>query len=83
MPERPIILFGRPGEATKGKRNGGPSYVSRPSHSRQTSRLAPKLAELQKVIDQNKLLIQHSATGVEPEKTLVFTVKGELKSFYM
>jgi len=28
-------------------------------------------------------LIQHSATGVEPEKTLVFTVKGELKSFYI
>ncbi len=83
MPERPIILFGRPGEATKGKRNGGPSYVSRPSHFRQTSRLAPKLAELQKVIDQNKLLIQHSADGVEPEKTLVFTVKGELKSFYI
>jgi hypothetical protein len=82
MPERPIILFGRPGEATKGKRNGGPAYISRPNHVRQTSRLAPKLAELQRVIDQNKLLIQHSATGVEPEKTLVFAVKGELKSFY-
>lgn len=82
MPERPIILFGTPGVATKGNRNGGPSYISRPSHIRQTSRLAPKLAELQRIIDQNKLMLQHSAAGIEPEKTLVFVVKGELNSFY-
>ena len=82
MPERPIILFGQPGVATKGNRTGGPSHISRPSHLRQTSRLTPKLTELQRVIDQNKLLLQHSATGVEPEKTLVFVVKGELSSFY-
>lgn len=82
MPERPVILFGRPGEASKSKRNGGPSYISRPSHLRQSGRLAPRLAELQRVIDQNKLQLQNSATGVEPEKTLVFVVKGELTSLY-
>jgi len=82
MPERPIILFGRPGLATKANRNGGPSYITTPSHSRQTGRLAPKLAELQRVIDENKLMLQQSSAGIEPEKTLVFVVKGELNSFY-
>ena len=35
MPERPIILFGRPGIAAKNKRGGGSSYISRPSHLKQ------------------------------------------------
>jgi len=82
MPERPIILFGRPGLANKANRGGGAPYISKPSHSRQTGRLAPKLAELQHVIDENKLILQQSSAGLEPEKTLVFVVKGELNSFY-
>lgn len=82
MPERPIILFGQPELAAKSKRGGGPSNISKPSHFRQARRLTPKLAELKRVIDQNKMLFQSSPTGVEPEKTLVFVVKGELSSFY-
>lgn len=81
-PERPIILFGSPQTADRSTKGGGSSKISFPPHSKQASRLQPKLEELQKVIDGNKILLQQSATGIEPEKTLVFEVTGELKSFY-
>lgn len=81
-PERPVILFGRPQTADRGKKGGGTSKINLPSHERQVSRLQPKLGMLQKVIDANKVLLQQSPTGIEPEKTLVFEVSGELKSFY-
>ncbi len=82
MPERPVVLFNQPALAKKSKRRGGPSSISVPSHSRQVERIAPKMAQLQKVIDQNRLAIQSSSSGIEPEKTLVFVVKGDLDSFY-
>lgn len=81
-PERPIILFGKPQFAGRNTKGGGSPKISFPSHSKQVSRLQPKLEELQKVIDDNKVLLQQSPTGIEPEKTLVFEVTGELKSFY-
>lgn len=81
-PERPIILFGKPNPAEKSDRNGRGPSINFPGHSRQVSRLEPKLNELQKVIDENKLLLKQSPTGIEPEKTLVFEVSEDLKSFY-
>ncbi|MCL5059044.1 MAG: S8 family peptidase [Actinobacteria bacterium] len=81
-PERPIILFGKPNPANKSDRNGRAPSVFFPTHSKQVTRLEPKLNELQKVIDENKLLLQQSPTGIEPEKTLVFVVSEDLKSFY-
>ncbi|WP_018307123.1 S8 family peptidase [Desulfitobacterium hafniense] len=81
-PERPIILFGRPNPANRNTKNGGPSKISIPPHSRQAARLEPKLAALQDAIDNNRILLQQSPTGIQPEKTLVFEVSGDLKSFY-
>jgi len=81
-PERPIILFAIPQTADRNNKPGGAPKISFPSHSKQASRLEPKLEILQKVIDDNKILLQQSPTGIEPEKTLVFEVSGELASFY-
>lgn len=81
-PERPIILFGSPQTADRNIKGGGAPIISFPSHAKQVSRLQPKLETLQKVIDDNKILLQQSPTGIEPEKTLVFEVSGELSSFY-
>ncbi len=81
-PERPIVLFGNPQTADRSIKGGGAPKISFPSHAKQASRLQPKLETLQKVIDDNKVLLQQSPTGIEPEKTLVFEVSGELSSFY-
>jgi len=81
-PERPIILFGRPQPADRNIKGGGAPKISFPPHAKQASRLQSKLEALQKVIDDNKILLQQSPTGIEPEKTLVFEVSSELSSFY-
>ena len=81
-PERPIVLFGEPRQADRNDKPRGAPKISCPSHAKQASRLQPKLETLQKVIDDNKLLLQQTSAGIEPEKTLVFEVSGELSSFY-
>lgn len=81
-PERPIILFGTPNPANRNNKGGGAPKISFPSHPRQVARLEPKLAALQDAIDHNRILIQQSPTGIQPEKTLVFEVSGDLTSFY-
>ena len=83
MAERPLILFGRPELATKAKRYGGSPNVKIPSHDRQVQRLQPNMMELQRAIDANKILMQQSAVGIEPEKTLVFVTNGDLESLYI
>lgn len=75
-PERPIILFGKPDPVRKSARRGGAPVIYFPEHSRQVARLEPKLNELRKV------LLQQSPSGINPEKTLVFVVSEDLKSFY-
>jgi len=78
MAKRPIILFGQPQKAEKSKEHGGATEFQRPSHSRQAERLAPIFAALQNAI----ATLQQSPMGIEPEKTLVFEVAGDTKSFY-
>lgn len=78
MAERPIILFGQPNKAEKVKRHGGAPAFQRPSHARQSVRLAPKMAALQNAV----ATITQSPMGIEAEKTLVFDVVGDAESFY-
>lgn len=78
MAERPIILFGQPNKANKSKRGGGPPSFQKPTHSRQTIRLAPIMNALQSTVATMKT----SPMGIEAEKTLVFDVVGNVESFY-
>lgn len=79
MAKRPIILFGKPNKADRSKRHGGPSSFQKPSHLRQTARLAPIMNALQSAVATMKT----SPMGIEAEKTLVFDViGGDMDSFY-
>lgn len=78
MAERPIILFGQPNIAEKSNRGGGAPAFQRPSHSRQTARIAPKMTALQNAV----ATLKQSSMGIEAEKTLVFDVIGGAESFY-
>lgn len=79
MAKRPIILFGKPNKADRSKRPGGPSSFQKPSHLRQTARLAPIMNALQSAVATMKT----SPMGIEAEKTLVFDViGGDMDSFY-
>lgn len=78
MAERPILLFAQPNTAEKSRRGGGAPVFQRPSHSRQSERLAPKMTALQSTV----ATIKQSPMGIEAEKTLVFDVVGDAESFY-
>jgi len=82
MPERPLVLLGKPEPADKAKRYGGPPRVRYPSHSRQKERLTPQFNILQKALDNGSLLIQESSDGIDPEYTLVFEAHGDLEDFH-
>jgi hypothetical protein len=82
MPERPLILFGKPEQADKAKRPSGRPAVQYPSYERQQSRLSPQFKLLQDALDKGSLSIQEAADGIDPEYTLVFEAHGDLKSFH-
>jgi hypothetical protein len=82
MPERPLILFGKPDQADKANRHGGPAKVHYPLHTRQRSRLEPQFNLLQVALEKGALSIQETPDGIDPEYTLVFEAHGDLESFH-
>lgn len=77
MPERPLILFGTPSRTEKARRHGGTPKYSYPAFDRQVSRIAPKLATLQGVVDAGNLMLTNRANGIDPEYTIVFETVGD------
>ena len=82
MPERPLILFGRPTLADKEKQHGGGSNYNKPTHSRQIARMSPKFAILQTALEHGNIRITDSATAIDPEYTVVFETIGDPGGFY-
>jgi len=82
MPERPLVLFGKPEDADRYKKIGYPLPPHLPPYSRQKERLAPQLQVLQSVLDRGALTLKETPDGIEPEYTLVFEAFGDLKSFH-
>jgi len=71
MPDRPLVLFGKPEDADKNKLHGGNKKTHYPSHSRQINRLSPQFQILQSVLDRSTLTMQDTPDGIDPEYTLV------------
>ncbi len=83
MPERPLVLFGKPEDADRFKKKGGDfSKPYLPSYTRQKERLLPQFQELQSALERGALEIQDNPDGIDPEYTLIFEAYGELNSFY-
>jgi hypothetical protein len=82
MPERPLLLFGKPEDANRYKRKLIISPPHLPSYVRQKERLEPQFKILQDALDRGSLILQNSPDGVDQEYTLVLEAIGELKSFH-
>lgn len=80
--EYPILMLPEPAEQVKGKRSGRGPTIHRPDIKTQGGRLKPKLDRLVKAMDQQRVKVQLSPDGLEPEYALVFEVAGSLHSFY-
>ena len=82
MPERPLILFGKPTLLDKDRRYGGSSNFARPTYDRQVARIAPKFETLHNALIQGNLRITNTANAIEPEYTLVFETIGDPDGFF-
>lgn len=81
MPERPLLLFPQPKEASRSKLGGGRFTVHRPSHQRQGVRLTPMFNELQTAFDSQRVKIQKTTAGIDPDQVLVIETIGSVENF--
>lgn len=77
----PILLFPKPAPADRTKRPGGSKEPHRPETKENIQRMAPKLEELQKAIQEMDLQIKQGAEGVNPERVLVLETVGRVEDF--
>jgi hypothetical protein len=82
MPERPLVLFGKPEDAERNKKRLSISPPHLPSYARQKERLGPQLQALQGILDKGALTLQDTADGIDPEYTLVLEAYGDHKGFH-
>jgi len=78
MPERPLLIFSKPGVADKTTSpRFSPNKPHYPNAARQWERLSPKFAQLQNALVQ----VQPNADGIEPESVLVIETIGAVEDF--
>jgi hypothetical protein len=82
MPERPVILFPSPEKANRNKKPSFHRSINKPHFSQQYDRLLPTFRVLQEAFRQKSILIQQSATGINPDFALVFEIVGSVENFY-
>lgn len=82
MPDNALILFAQPTTAAKARRFGGSAKIHYPTYDRQMARIAPQFNTLQQALSQGNLHITDTATGIDPEYTLVFETVGDPNNFY-
>jgi hypothetical protein len=82
-PERPLLLFGRPTEATRVRLNPavGGDRVRRPGALRQGERLSGKWETLQRTMQERSTEITGELAGTDPELVLVIEIIGDRPSF--
>lgn len=81
MTQRPLLIFPVRGEASRSKLNGRGAKVFAPSCQVQYTRLNPKFATLNNILESKRISLQQNPTGVTPEMVLVFETVGRIDDF--
>jgi hypothetical protein len=81
MPERPLLLFPTPEVASRSALTPGFPRVHKPSVGRQWDRLSPKFQQMQNAFAEQRVKLQQSVTGIEPEQVLVIETIGSIEKF--
>lgn len=81
MPERPLLVFPEPEDASRSGLGGGAGGFHRPDHARQGRRLAPCFRQLQTTFETRRVEVQQTVTGVDPEQVLVIETVGGIEKF--
>ena len=79
----PLLLLGIVGSASRrdGKRNFFPRGINH-SVGRQSRFLGPRFSALQSSMDAERIRLQDSPFGADPELVIVFETKGSVQGFY-
>ncbi|SMC18202.1 Subtilase family protein [Andreprevotia lacus DSM 23236] len=78
----PLLVFPSAAPADRDKRNAArPKALHKPSLDRQRSRIGPKFHTLQTTLEAQRLQLQATAPGENPEMVLVFDVIGSVQNF--
>jgi len=81
MTEHPLLIFPEPARAESAIRGGGGGNVRLPTAERQSGRLAPQFQRLQQAMDRQRLALQATSLGIEPERALVLETIGSVDRF--
>lgn len=81
MTERPLLFFPSKDIVSRSKLSGGGSKYHTPSSDRQGQRLSPSFQQLFNNLDAQRIAIQQSMTGIDPEQALVFETIGSVEDF--
>jgi len=79
--ERPILIFPEPEIVSKKPKTPFSSKVQVPPISRQIDRLSPKFSALLNAFESQRIELQTSIAGAEPEKVLVIETRDPVDKF--
>lgn len=84
MPERPLLRLPTPVDTTPKAPPRGGADVARPNRERQDTRIGPRFARLEQVIDNPAQIVDLRAdpASIAPERAIVFEVQGSVEDFY-
>ena len=77
----PLLLFQQPVPAMKARGFGGGPKFNRRSHEEVTRYLDPKLSRLQQALEAERIRLQATAAGIEPEMALVIELATDASNF--
>ena len=81
MAQKPLLFFPSKEIANRSKLNPGRGNYSTPSSTRQGQRLSPTFQQLFDNLDSQRVAVQQSTTGIDPEQVLVFETIGSVEDF--
>jgi len=77
MADLPLLLFPAPDIASRSTLGGRAPAVSKPAADRQWDRLSPRFRQLQDAFAEQRVRLQQTPAGIEPELVLVIETIGE------
>ena len=81
MAQKPLLFFPDKEVANRSKLGGGGGNYSTPSSTRQGQRLSPQFRQLFDSLNAQRIEVQQSTTGLDPEQVLVFETIGSVEDF--
>lgn len=81
MAQKPLLFFPNKEVANRSKLPSGRGNYATPSSTRQGQRLSPQFHQLFNSLNAQRISIQQTTPGIEPEQVLVFETIGSVEDF--